>query len=50
MGVFGPVYALTSVDGVTLPPAVERKHDQYIEYEDANAAWKTLMQQSQQSS
>lgn len=42
LGEFGPVYALTSVDGVPLPPAIERPRDKYMKYEDAMAAWEAL--------
>ena len=45
MGEFGPVFALTEVDGVALPPAVIRAHDEFIEYKDARAAWENLEQQ-----
>lgn len=42
MGEIGPVYALTSVHGVPLPPAVERRRDEHLTYEKVMEAWRSL--------
>ena len=42
MGCFGPVYKLTSLDGITLPEAIVRNPEEYLPYEEANAIWKEL--------
>jgi hypothetical protein len=47
-GEFGPVYAITSVDGVPLPRATERAHGQYMAYEDAKAAWQSMLKDYEQ--
>lgn len=39
MGEFGPVYALTRVDGSELPEPVLRHRSEFLSYENALAAW-----------
>ena len=39
MGEFGPVYALTKIDDLELPPPIARTRDEYWNYSDACAAW-----------
>lgn len=41
-GEYGPVYALTRVNGTQLPPAIERKFNDYIKAVDAHRIWKSL--------
>ncbi len=42
IGEFGPVYAITSVDGISLPEAVLRDKGDYLEYDEAIRLWKSL--------
>jgi len=46
MGVFGPVYALTSVDGDPLPEAVVRDRQKFIDSKAIDAAWETMLADS----
>lgn len=42
IGDFGPVYKITSVCGIKLPPAVVRHPDSFLEYEVAKETWSKL--------
>ena len=44
MGAFGPIYAILSVDGISLPkPQLRETREESLSYEDANRQWKELV-------
>lgn len=48
-GDFGPVYAITMVDGILLPPALERPRSKYLPEDVVESAWEELKQSYMQN-